>query len=204
MKKDLTTTNNSQLSLTKSKNLISMTNGLLMSQDDLVSNGKIWTDSKSSLMWQVEIETKIFNWYEALDYAKELNEQNYCGYSNWRLPKVDELETILTKDRWFNNDSTWSGRTYIKKQLLKSMNRYNQEFWSSTHSKNKEFSRCGYFSMGYIGGNDKQKKLSVRCVRGINNLFNNINSEVYNEIISKRKKLEKQISKISNEFNKTM
>ena len=58
--------------------------------------------------------------------------------------------------------------------------------------------------MGYIGGNEKQKKLSVRCVRGRNNLFNNINSEVYNEIISKRKKLEKQISKISNEFNKTM
>lgn len=34
------------------------------------------------------------DWVEALTYVQKMNEQNYLGYSDWRLPSVKELETI--------------------------------------------------------------------------------------------------------------
>jgi hypothetical protein len=34
------------------------------------------------------------NWLEALAYLQTMNERNYFGYSDWRLPSVKELETI--------------------------------------------------------------------------------------------------------------
>ncbi|MGB5444283.1 MAG: DUF1566 domain-containing protein, partial [Psychromonas sp.] len=34
------------------------------------------------------------DWVEALAYVKKMNDQNYLGHSDWRLPNVKELETI--------------------------------------------------------------------------------------------------------------
>jgi len=34
-------------------------------------------------------------WQHALDYIKKLNRESYLGHSDWRLPNVNELESLV-------------------------------------------------------------------------------------------------------------
>lgn len=56
--------------------------------------GKLWLDKKTNLMWQVEITYSTP--FEYLSYVKKLNDENYGGYNNWRIPTISELKTIST------------------------------------------------------------------------------------------------------------
>jgi hypothetical protein len=57
------------------------------------------TDSATGLMWQQGDSQTRLNWQEALDYAKQKNSENYLGYSDWRLPNVKELQSIVDYSR---------------------------------------------------------------------------------------------------------
>ncbi len=53
------------------------------------------SDKATSLMWSKADSGEGMNWEQALEYAQELNEINYLGYSDWRIPNAKELHTIL-------------------------------------------------------------------------------------------------------------
>ena len=36
----------------------------------------------------------VVTWQHALDYIKKLNQENYLGHNDWRLPNVIELESL--------------------------------------------------------------------------------------------------------------
>jgi C1A family cysteine protease len=38
------------------------------------------------------------NWQHALDYIKKLNRESYLGHNDWRLPNVNELESLLNAE----------------------------------------------------------------------------------------------------------
>lgn len=67
------------------------------------------TDTGTGLMW-LKTDTMIdlkkwVNYQECLDYVRGLNEKNFAGYDNWRLPSRDEMEslydeTLELKDRF--------------------------------------------------------------------------------------------------------
>ncbi len=40
----------------------------------------------------------LVSWQTSLDYIKKLNSDNFLGYSDWRLPNVDELASLLVFD----------------------------------------------------------------------------------------------------------
>jgi|GEM_PF-5431017 len=66
-------------------------------------NGTI-TDQATGLMWQKSGTDKAIKKYEAAkDYIRELNRKGFAGYSDWRLPTVDELKTLL-KPKEMNGD----------------------------------------------------------------------------------------------------
>ena len=44
------------------------------------------------IMWSSHSEDAM-NWYDAVKYCKKLNE---CGHSDWYLPTIDELRTLVT------------------------------------------------------------------------------------------------------------
>ncbi len=67
--------------------------------NDFVDNGDgTITDAATGLMWLQADSGEGMDWETALAYAQEMNEANYLGYSDWRLPNVKELQSIADYD----------------------------------------------------------------------------------------------------------
>ena len=67
-------------------------------------------DKQTGLVWQKGDSHhdlgKPVSWYDALDYVDRMNSKKLAGYSDWRLPTLNELhsiwdpaKSILTKDQ---------------------------------------------------------------------------------------------------------
>ena len=56
-----------------------------------VRSGAIWRSPESGLMWQNGVSGRV-NWMESKLYCEHLN---WGGYSDWRLPTISELRTLV-------------------------------------------------------------------------------------------------------------
>ena len=67
--------------------------------NDLVidgATGLIWTRYASSIGLPAPCNKSIFkNWQDGLDYIKCLNDNEYLGFKDWRLPNKNELRSLL-------------------------------------------------------------------------------------------------------------
>jgi len=54
----------------------------------------VWEDKNTDLIWELDISSNLMTWDEANIYAETMNSKLYCGYSDWRLPTIEELEWI--------------------------------------------------------------------------------------------------------------
>lgn len=61
-------------------------------------------------------------WQHALDYVKKLNDESYLGYTDWRLPTVNELQSLLDSSR--SNPPLSAGHPFT--------NVYVSSYWSSS------------------------------------------------------------------------
>ena len=57
------------------------------------------SDLANQVMW-VKNDTwielgRLVTWHESQNYAKEMNEKKFAGYSNWRVPTASEALGIL-------------------------------------------------------------------------------------------------------------
>lgn len=194
MKNNLTTTNqNAKLALVKSKSLLDITNKIINKNVDKINvNDKVWIDTDTSLTWQIEVDGKKYTWDEAFEYIQKLNNEQYCGYGDWRIPTLDELNTIVTKESYMSEN----GYEYkIKKNLLKSM--CNNDDWASYWSSTA-LSRSSAYYLSFMYGREydiqKNKLKYIRCVRG-GNLYEWMdkifiwadNNNISNEIIPRNK-----------------
>ncbi|ALV63477.1 Putative PQQ enzyme repeat [Thermococcus sp. 2319x1] len=69
-------------------------------KNDFVDNGDgTITDRATGLMWTKNDSGYCMNWEEALEYVQRMNEENYLGYSDWRLPNAKELQSIVDYTR---------------------------------------------------------------------------------------------------------
>lgn len=123
-------------------------------------NGTI-TDKKTGLMWNQNDSGQGLNWQEALAWVEEKNIANYLGYSDWRLPNVKELQSIVEYSR--SPDTTGSAAIYTLFDTTSIVNEAGQKdypcFWSSTTHANwtNEPGSAGAYvafgrSMGYMDG----------------------------------------------------
>ena len=60
-------------------------------------------DKNNKLMWQKKGSQYAISYTKSLDYIKELNNSKFSNYSDWRLPTVDELLSIVERNKQ-NND----------------------------------------------------------------------------------------------------
>jgi hypothetical protein len=68
--------------------------------NDLVyNNDGTVTDKTTWLMWQKSGSSKSLGFRGATRYVKQLNKQRFAGYSDWRMPTVEELASLLARER---------------------------------------------------------------------------------------------------------
>ena len=69
-------------------------------ENDFVKSGdRMITDLATGLIWSQDDSGFGMNWEDALAYVQGLNDQNYLGHSDWRLPNTKELQSIVDYSR---------------------------------------------------------------------------------------------------------
>jgi len=67
--------------------------------NDFVDNGDgTITDRATGLMWQKSGSSRAKDWKQARTYVKHLNKDQFAGYSDWRLPTIDELVSLVERE----------------------------------------------------------------------------------------------------------
>ena len=65
------------------------------------------SDTQANLMWKKDDSFKEYgygiNWFEAQDYCEMLNEKQFAGYDDWRLPSGEEAKSVFSFTQ-SNND----------------------------------------------------------------------------------------------------
>lgn len=170
MKKNLTTTQNTDLILKKSKSTLGITKRILSGKTMISKKNKpfpvLYLDTVviNKLMW--ERKSQMMDWKEAMKYAKNLT---LGGYYDWRLPTLEELEEVVlscggTLSR--SSDENWRSITdndYYQ-SMYKKIDFTSNYYWSSTDCNS--YSALGiYFYGGYSYCYYKADSYYVRCVR---------------------------------------
>jgi len=120
---------------------------------DMSRSGEIVTDSKTKLMWQDNADASSItrNWQGAIDYCEALN---FGGYTDWRLPNINELKSIT--DRTRNNHA-------INPAFVNVTTNY---YWSSTSiSGHTHYAWVVLFYNGDVYDGNKDHNSYLRCVR---------------------------------------
>lgn len=120
---------------------------------DFVRSGEHVTDTITGLMWQddtLAAEVNIFDWPTAITQCEGLS---LDGHSDWRLPNINELYSIVDQSRTGSISSVFQNKVSLK-------------YWSSTTDANISAGRLVDFSIGNDFGEVKTLQQFVRCVRG--------------------------------------
>lgn len=123
-------------------------------QNRLTDNGDgTVTDLATGLMWQKGGSSDTITWEEAQAYIDELNRQTFAGNSDWRLPTIEELASLI-ESAWQNED------LFIQPVFDKSQ----KACWSSDMQGAKNIWKAN-FHLGYVIDVPSAYKNSVRAVR---------------------------------------
>lgn len=126
------------------------------------------TDKLTGLMWVKDLKTVVIkrrangsdtNWQNALDSVKLANSNGgYCGYTDWRLPNVTELKSLV-------NYSQTSPADWLNKQGFRDVQA--DYYWSSTSSVfDTSHAWFVHFDSGYVDAFNKSFNSYVWPVRG--------------------------------------
>ena len=120
-----------------------------------VDNKDIVIDKSTNLMWQdnIDANTTLKSWIDSIKYCESLN---LGGYNDWRLPNVNELESII--DYNSSNPAISNIFKYVASDF----------YWtsSSVYNYNKNAIDI-FFDDGENTEDDKQYVENFRCVRNV-------------------------------------
>ena len=114
------------------------------------------TDETTGLMWMQSDDGLTRNWKDALAYCETMTASAplAAGHSDWRLPDVNELQTLVDIDVRFPSidESVFSCE--------------NGDYWSSSSSAgNSDYAWRVFFGYSTVSYSDKGATNYVRCVR---------------------------------------
>ena len=107
------------------------------------------TDNLTGAMWPRNMSLSgTKSWENAIDYANSLT---LCGYSDWRLPNINELESLVNSDVQKNSD-------WLASQGFTGLD-VDYRYWSSTSDANAEYyNRSAWYVYMWGGSVDRQIK----------------------------------------------
>lgn len=116
-----------------------------------INNDGTVYDPKSKLMWKQECEPNEYTYDEAIEEFK--GNDAFAGYNDWRLPTIDELKTLLLKEKRYideeafpkNPSSVWSG---------------------SPCASSARYAWYAHFGSGSSDYHNRYRNFGVRLVRG--------------------------------------
>jgi len=135
------------------------------------------TDNLTGLIWtkdanlMVTRDSDFYNdsighdgtvtWQRALDYIKKLNQENYLGHNDWRLPNLKELESLVNRQQ--SDNGYWlNGQGFSNVQ-----SDYYCYYWSSsTHAAFTDYACVVDVGSGYVDSYSKAEYGYVWPVRG--------------------------------------
>ena len=95
------------------------------------------TDNLTGLTWtrDANLPGLVKTWQEALDYVSEMNtgENPNFGYTDWRLPNINELESLINTEQ--PNPAVWLESNGFK-------NVQSEYYWSSTSPPVNVYATC--------------------------------------------------------------
>ena len=134
-------------------------------------------NNRSDERWSSKSK-KMMNWYDAVDYCKNLNED---GHNDWRLPNIDELRTLIkncpktetggqckiSEKNGCLSNSCWQprGSCYCEDGADYSKLGDTGWLWSSSTVSDKDTVWYVTFRLGLIDGGYKSSSTYVRCIR---------------------------------------
>ncbi len=87
---------------------------------DFTKTDDVVTDSQTQLQWKDDAIGSTMTWQDAIDYCEGLT---FAGQSDWRLPNLIELTSLVDDTRYAPSISTvfqntassyyWSSTTYV-------------------------------------------------------------------------------------------
>ncbi|MBF0488206.1 MAG: DUF1566 domain-containing protein [Nitrospirae bacterium] len=107
--------------------------GVVWPSPRVTDNGdQTMTDNLTGLIWAKDAGTPssgsctggTMPWANALVYIACLNTASYLGYNDWRLPNINELESLVNAGQW--NQKDWLGTQGYTNVA------YGGKYWSST------------------------------------------------------------------------
>ena len=113
-----------------------------------------FVDSSTGLIWQDNRDAKTIGktWKDAREYCQNLS---LAGYSDWRLPTIKELQSIVDISKY--DPAIKNGFKNIA----------SDDYWSSSeYAGDTSVAWFVYFYFGSTGWYNKSGKYFVRCVRG--------------------------------------
>jgi len=72
-------------------------------KNEYENQGKVIVDYATGLMWGKAGSDSAMYFYEAQPYIDELNQERFAEYSDWRLPSIDELMSLLEPEKQSND-----------------------------------------------------------------------------------------------------
>jgi len=113
-------------------------------------------DKDTKLMWMSydywQMEHNWVNWYTANEYVQRINNKKFAGYSDWRLPSVEEATTLYERRK--RNTDKDGDKIFIDSLFPKGA---GWSTWTSDQKQNKAF----VVSFKDEGGKSYQDKVAA-------------------------------------------
>ncbi|MBN2523567.1 MAG: TIR domain-containing protein [Bacteroidales bacterium] len=122
----------------------------------ILDDNDVILDQATQLMWQKSGSIKRIKYQEALDFIKNINNKKFAGFSDWRLPTLEEAMSLMEFEQ--KNDDLYIDPIFGADQ------RY---IWTCDKVRGEESGWIVYFDYGRCNGYDFDIVNFVRAVRSL-------------------------------------